>query len=303
MYYYFSIILAISLSILNSPKLNLYTGLSNLQTLDKAQPVAQATSTDVDSFLVEQPEDNSLESSTDSPTGNSNKNLSLILIAVTSIFTATLLLLLWQKEPINLSDPKSEEEEEKNISDDKNRLEIPEPSKNGSKSNSAPQQQDPQEQDTVVLPPHINYAKTDVVTQLILKLQSKDPQIRQKLIGQLGQCGDSRAMKPLVKLISEVDSQERTLILEAMSQINSSMLKSMNQLLLLSLGDENSQINLNAIRDLTRIYEVMTQVTERLAQTINNTEQELPETAQWALKELKQIPETPTWQLTELINN
>ena len=335
MYYYFSLILAISLSIFNSPKVKLYPDWSNVKTLDKVHLVAEVTSPDADGFLVEESEDNSLGASVDSETGNANKNLSLVAIAVTSIFTATLLFLLWQKEPINLSDTKSEDEE-KDTLDDKNRLEIPDSSQNGSKINqssqqqdpqdqdtvivppqinsvpqqqdpqdqdtvvvppqinSVPQQQDPQDQDTVIVPPQINSAQTDVVTELILKLQSKDPQIRPKLIGQLGQYGDSRAMKPLVELIPEVDSQERTLILEAMNQINSSMLKSMNQLLLLSLGDENSPVKLNAIRDLTRIYEVMMQVTERLTQTINNSEQQLPETTQWALKQLKQIPGTPT---------
>lgn len=327
MYYYFSLILAISLSIFNSPKINFYPDLSNLKTLDKAQLEAQTTSTDddsVDSFLVEESEDNSLESSIDSAIGDANINLPLIAIAVTSIFTATLLFLLWQKEPINLSDTKSEDEED-NILDDENRLEIPDASQSDSQINqsfhqqqepqdqdtvivppkisSVPQKQEPQDLDTMIVPPQIDSTKTDVVTELILKLQSKDPQIRPKLIGQLGQYGDSRAMKPLVKLISEVDFQERALILEAMNQINSSMLKSMNQLLLLSLGDENSQVKLNAIRDLTSIYEVMMQVTERLSQTINNSEQELPETTQWALKQLKQMPETPTWQLTKIINS
>ena len=306
MYYYLSLILAISLSIFNSPKINFYPDLSNLKTLDKAQLEAQTTSTDddsVDSFLVEESEDNSLESSIDSAIGDANINLPLIAIAVTSIFTATLLFLLWQKEPINLSDTKSEDEED-NILDDENRLEIPDASQSDSQINqSFHQQQEPQDLDTMIVPPQIDSTKTDVVTELILKLQSKDPQIRPKLIGQLGQYGDSRAMKPLVKLISEVDFQERALILEAMNQINSSMLKSMNQLLLLSLGDENSQVKLNAIRDLTSIYEVMMQVTERLSQTINNSEQELPETTQWALKQLKQMPETPTWQLTKIINS
>lgn len=173
-------------------------------------------------------------------------------------------------------------------------------------SNSAEHQE--QSQDTVIVSPHINPVKISTATsegvpELIRELQNGDRKIRLQIIEKLSQSNDSHAMIPLVELITEADPQEKSLILAAMREITSSILKPMNQALLLSLGDENSQVKQNAIRDLTRIYEVMSQVTERLSYTISDSEQKLPETAQWALKQLQQMPETPTWQLANPINN
>ena len=142
-----------------------------------------------------------------------------------------------------------------------------------------------------------NVSKLDIIPELIQDLQQSDRTLRRKTIWELAQRADSRAMTPLVELMMEVDSQERSLILEAMTQIASRTLKPMNQALTLSLEDDNSQVRQNAIRDLTRVYELMSQVTQRLSVAIEDSDEEVQQTAKWALKQLNQIPKVKvTWE-------
>ena len=138
-------------------------------------------------------------------------------------------------------------------------------------------------------------SKLDIIPELIGNLQQSDRALRRKTIWELAQRSDSRAMKPLVELMIKVDSQERSLILEAMTQIASRTLKPMNKALSLSLEDDNSQVRQNAIRDLTRVYELMSQVTQRLSVAVEDSDEEVQQTAKWALKQLNQMPHIP-WQ-------
>ncbi len=132
--------------------------------------------------------------------------------------------------------------------------------------------------------------KLDVVTELVKELEHPSPTKRRKAIWELAQRADSRAMKPLVELMIEADSQERSLILEAVSQIASRTLKPMNKALAISLEDPNSQVRKNAIRDLTRVYDLMTQVSQRLSYSLDDPDNEVRETAKWALRQLNQLP-------------
>ncbi|MGL5804720.1 MAG: HEAT repeat domain-containing protein [Xenococcaceae cyanobacterium] len=133
-------------------------------------------------------------------------------------------------------------------------------------------------------------AKVDIVTELIEDLNQPDIIQRRKVIWELAQRADSRAMKPLVELMIEADSQERSLILEALSQIAARSLKPLNKAIAISLEDSNAQVRKNAIRDLTRVYELMSQVTTRLAQSAGDPDEEVKETALWALQQLNQMP-------------
>ena len=118
-----------------------------------------------------------------------------------------------------------------------------------------------------------------------------DPAIRRKAIWDLAQKSDSRAMKPLVELMIDVDSQERSLILEALSQISTRTLKPMNQALAVSLQDNNPQVRKNAMRDLTRIYDLMSQISQMLCHAIDDGDSEVKETAKWALNQINlQMP-------------
>ena len=131
----------------------------------------------------------------------------------------------------------------------------------------------------------------DQVETLMNELQETDPKKRRQAIWELAQKADSRAMNSLVDLMIDTDSQERSLILEALSQISSRTLKPMNQALAISLQDKNPQVRKNAIRDLTRIYELMSQISQMLCHAIDDTDQEVQETAKWAINQLNtQMP-------------
>ncbi|MBD1809068.1 HEAT repeat domain-containing protein [Microcoleus sp. FACHB-SPT15] len=132
-------------------------------------------------------------------------------------------------------------------------------------------------------------SKIDIVDELIGDLQEPDPQKRRKAIWELAQRGDSRAIQPLVDLMIDSDSQQRNLILEALSQIGTKTLKPMNRALAISLQDDNAQVRKNAIRDLTRIYEVVAQTTQMLYHAADDPNPEVRETARWAIGQLSRI--------------
>ena len=132
----------------------------------------------------------------------------------------------------------------------------------------------------------------DIVSELVQDLQEPDPRRRRKAIWELAQRGDSRAVKPLVAIMTQADSHERSLILAALSQICVRVLKPINQALAISLQDDNAQVRKNAIRDSTKIYDLMLQVRQLLQHAASDPETEVRETAQWALNqlEMKQKP-------------
>jgi tetratricopeptide (TPR) repeat protein len=127
--------------------------------------------------------------------------------------------------------------------------------------------------------------KPDIVEELLLALQDNDPKKRRKAIWELAQKGDSRAIKPLVQMMINANSYELSLILEALSQISTSSMKPLNQALLISLQDNNPQVRKNAIRDLTKIYDLVNQIYPLINHVIlNDPDQEVREIAHWALE-------------------
>ena len=139
---------------------------------------------------------------------------------------------------------------------------------------------------SLVVQPTTRLPNLDLIEELIKNLRDTDPKKRRKAIWELAQKSDSRGMKPLVDLMIDTDSQERSLILEALSQISTRTLKPMNQALAISLQDKNPQVRKNAIRDLTRIYDVMSQISQLLCHTIDDSDLEVQETAKWVLNQL-----------------
>ncbi|MEQ8752431.1 MAG: HEAT repeat domain-containing protein [Coleofasciculus sp. G1-WW12-02] len=137
--------------------------------------------------------------------------------------------------------------------------------------------------------PKNRLAKKNGVNQLIKDLQDSDPTKRRKAIWELAQRGDSRAVQPLVNLMLESDSQQRSLIIEALSQIGMKTLKPMNRALALSLQDDNPQVRKNAIRDLTLMYELVAQMSQLLSYALDDPEADVQETARWALSQLERI--------------
>lgn len=128
-----------------------------------------------------------------------------------------------------------------------------------------------------------------IVETLIQDLHSRDPVKRRQAIWELGQRGDSRAIQPLVDLTLDSDSAQRSLILAALSEIGVRTLKPMNRALAVSLQDENPEVRKNAIRDLTRVYDLMTQIAQLLNHASQDSDREVSETAHWAIGKLDRI--------------
>ncbi|CCQ62895.1 HEAT repeat domain-containing protein [Crocosphaera watsonii] len=149
----------------------------------------------------------------------------------------------------------------------------------------------PDSEDVVAIQKTTRIPSGDEVETLLDELQEKDPKKRRQAIWKLAQTADSRAMESLVDLMIDTDSQERSLILEALSQISTRTLKPMNHALTLSLQDKNPQVRKNAIRDLTRIHDLMSQIYQLLCHSIEDSDREVQETAKWAINQLNtQIP-------------
>jgi HEAT repeats len=131
--------------------------------------------------------------------------------------------------------------------------------------------------------------KVDIVTELIQDLQSPESSKRRKAIWDLGQQGDSRAIQPMIDLMMDSDSSQRSLILAAISEIGIRTLKPVNRALMLSLQDNSSDVRKNGIRDVTRIYDLVGQVSQLLQHAASDPDPEVQETASWALTQLNRI--------------
>lgn len=142
-----------------------------------------------------------------------------------------------------------------------------------------------------LLPPEktSRLAKVNIIDELMKDLRSHDPNLRRKAIWDLGQQGDSRAIQPLVDLLIDADSQQRSLILAALAEIGSRALKPMNRALAISLQDESPEVRQNAIRDLTRIYDMMAQISQMLSHALDDPDLEVQKTAQYALSQMNRI--------------
>ncbi|WP_414562956.1 MULTISPECIES: peptidoglycan-binding protein [unclassified Anabaena] len=146
-------------------------------------------------------------------------------------------------------------------------------------------------------------AKVNIVDELIQDLRNHDSQKRRKAIWDLGQQGDSRAIQPLVDLMMDADSQQRSLILAALAEINSRALKPMNRALAISLQDESPQVRQNAIRDLTRIYDMMTQMSQMLVHATEDPDVDVQITAKYALSQMNRIRNLPNQRSLPEDNN
>ncbi|WP_392534602.1 peptidoglycan-binding protein [Nostoc sp. C117] len=135
--------------------------------------------------------------------------------------------------------------------------------------------------------------KLNIVDELIQDLRSTDPKKRHKAIWNLGQQGDSRAIQPMVDLMIDADSQESSLILAALAEISTRTLKPMNRALAISMQDENPQVRQNAIRDLTRVYDMMSQMSQILCHALEDPDAEVQATARYALSHMNKIRGLP----------
>lgn len=147
------------------------------------------------------------------------------------------------------------------------------------------------EQGAIVSPPSTTtrIAKVSVIDLLLQELRSNDPAKRQKAVWELGRSGDSRAVQPLVDLLLDSDSQQRSLVLSALSEISTRTLKPLSRALAISMQDENADVRKNAIRDLTRIYDTLTNISQLLHGACEDPDPEVQETAKWAIGQINRI--------------
>lgn len=129
-------------------------------------------------------------------------------------------------------------------------------------------------------------ADFDLFDELIKELYHPNLTKRRRAIQELGQSGDSRAVMPLIERIIDSDAYEHSLILETLTQISARVLQPMNQALSAALEDESPQVRRNAIRDLTQLYNLMSQVNQLLSHAADDSDVEVQQTAQWALHRL-----------------
>ncbi|MEM6349494.1 MAG: peptidoglycan-binding protein [Cyanobacteria bacterium P01_D01_bin.14] len=135
--------------------------------------------------------------------------------------------------------------------------------------------------------------KVNIVDELVEDLRAPDPTRRRKAIWELGQRGNSTAVQPLVNAMVGTDSKEKSLILAALSEIGIRSLKPMNRALAIALQDENPEVRKNAIRDLTRIYDLVAQISQMLGHATEDEDAEVRQTANWALEQLGRIRKLP----------
>ncbi|NJL45553.1 MAG: hypothetical protein HC922_07110 [Leptolyngbyaceae cyanobacterium SM2_3_12] len=149
------------------------------------------------------------------------------------------------------------------------------------------------ESDLPALSETTRLGRTHLVETLIEELTNPDAAQRHRAIWELGQRGNSTAVQPLVEGLIDADSKERSLILAALVEINSRSLQPMNRALAISLQDQSPEVRKNAIRDLSRIYDLAIQLSQMLAQAAQDPHPEVQATALWALEQLNRVRLTP----------
>ena len=136
-------------------------------------------------------------------------------------------------------------------------------------------------------------AKINIVEELVQYLRSQDANKRRKVIWDLAQQGDSRAIQPLVDLMANADTQQRSLILAALAEIPTRTLKPLNRALAVSLQDESLQVRQNTIRDLTRLYDLMLQVSHMVYSATEDRNSEVQATPKYTMGQMNQICSLP----------
>ena len=135
----------------------------------------------------------------------------------------------------------------------------------------------------------VRMPKVSVIDSLVQELGNPNPVKRHKAIWELGQRGDSRAVQPMVDLLLDSDSHQRSLVLSALSEISTRTLKPMSQALAISMQDENPDVRKNAIRDLTRIYDSLTRISQLLQNACEDPDSDVQDTAKWAIGQINRI--------------
>ncbi|HEY9690568.1 MAG TPA: tetratricopeptide repeat protein, partial [Coleofasciculaceae cyanobacterium] len=131
--------------------------------------------------------------------------------------------------------------------------------------------------------------KPSPIERAIQNLRSESAADRRKAIWELGQRGDSRAIQPLMEVLLNGDSKQRSLAIASLSAIGSRVLEPTLEAMALALRDHNPEVRTNAIRDLTQVYEQVARLSQMMGLAARDTDQQVQQTASWALGKLEQI--------------
>ena len=145
--------------------------------------------------------------------------------------------------------------------------------------------------------------RIDVVRELIQDLQSDnlfneistdDDQDciarRRKAIWELTKIGDYRSIEPLLKIVPQVGEPDKSLIIEAVTQISSRSFQPINEQLFANLQDRDPGVRLNAVKDLKNLYQFVAPAITKTAQMQSDVDYEVRQTAIQALVQLNANP-------------
>jgi len=150
-----------------------------------------------------------------------------------------------------------------------------------------------------------NNTNIDVVFELIQDLKKSDFQLRRKAIWELALTGDSRSIEPLINIIPEVKSIDKSLIVNAISQIAYRNFAVIYDVLFASLKDANSDVRKDAIRDIVALHESTARINRNLHIMLNDSDKEVRQTAEWALKiiNLSSLPQSKKYTVNKAISS
>lgn len=266
-------------------------GLAGLATMERLQVAMEAKNQIVTSPSIASGVSTDKVTTTPKPTERGFISWLIFAIAVLGSIGALIYLLRWfrevkQVQKSEISNPKSLSEADKHPI----KLSLPE-------AVTSPQITTPPPPTQLLLTEKTSrLAKLNIVDELIQDLRSPNPTKRRKAIWDLGQQGDSRAIQPIVDLMIDADSQESSLILAALAEIGIRTLKPMNRGLAISMQNESPQVRQNAIRDLTRVYDMMGQMSQMLGHALNDPDAEVQATARYALIQMNRMRGLPEQQ-------
>jgi len=153
--------------------------------------------------------------------------------------------------------------------------------------NAAPNPTAPLPSPTALAPTRV--VQPSLIERAIQNLRSDNAADRRKAIWELGQRGDSRALRPLMDVLLNGDSKQRSLSIAALTSIGSRVLEPTLEAMALALRDPNPEVRTNAIRDLTQVYEQVTRLSQMMGMAARDPDQQVQQTASWALGKLEQV--------------
>jgi hypothetical protein len=119
---------------------------------------------------------------------------------------------------------------------------------------------------------------------------SPEISIRRKAIEKLAKVGDHRSIEALLNVMPQVEAFEKSSILQAISQINQRTFQPINNQLFITLGHENPEVRLNALRDLRNLYQFVSPVITEIAKMQSDQDYEIRTTATEILRQLNASP-------------